>query len=356
MKNNKILDKSLRKKIDSILEEVYKICELENKPSVFTIANTKKYNDNQMYFPPIRHSYYGIAGNVVVYTVEQAYQVASYLNGKVDYILVDSEKKILKSEYGKNDVGNIERAVFEVVDKSKIFSFKANDLTVNAVDCFISQYNKPLSGKNVAIIGAGNIGSKLALSIVERGVNVNIFRRNQKSCKKITEALNIIKTGELLAKVTSKKSAQDACRNADIVIGCTPGVAAIDKGCIKAMKKNSLVIDVGKGSVDSSSIEYAISLGIKIIRADIRSGFEGAMSTIFSTMNLMDNLMGSRKIDDVTIVSGGIMGKKGEVIVDNYKNPRRIVGIANGHGDIKRKLEKKDEKNITFIKKKFLIK
>ncbi len=353
-------DMEIKEKIDYILEEINSIGRLENKPTIFTIANTKKYDNAQMYFPPIRDTIYGVAGNVVVFTVDQAKKVASYVNGKVDYVLVDAEKKILKSEYGTHDAGNVERTVFEIVDKSKVYSFKANDLTVDAIDCFISQFKKPLSiterGKNVAIIGAGNIGSKLALSIVERGVNVKIYRRNIEHSKKIADALNIIKTGELLAKVESSANAVEACTNCDIVIGATPGTPGINKECVDVMKEGGLIIDVGKGSIEKDAIPYAVSKGITVIRADVRAGFEAALCNIFNTVDLIENIMGSRKIDGITVVSGGIMGEEGDVVVDNYKKPRRVVGIANGHGDIKRKITDEDYKKLEIIKKHLIVK
>ena len=34
------------------------------------------------------------------------------------------------------------------------------------------------------------------------------------------------------------------------------------------------------------------------------------------------------------LISGGMMGQRGDVIVDNYACPTQILGIADGRGDV----------------------
>ena len=96
--------------------------------------------------------------------------------------MVDAEKKI-KPKNNKTP-GNIERRVRESVKKSKMLIYKGNDLTVDAIDLFLTYFFKDnirgLGGKKILIIGAGNIGSKLAQILLERGSRVFINRRSQK--------------------------------------------------------------------------------------------------------------------------------------------------------------------------------
>jgi adenosine/AMP kinase len=53
----------------------------------------------------------------------------------------------------------------------------------------------------------------------------------------------------------------------------------------------------------------------------------------------------------VFIVSGGSMGLSGDIVVDNYLNPRRIIGVADGMGDLKEELSEKDHERLSIIKK-----
>ena len=66
------------------------------------------------------------------------------------------------------------------------------------------------------------------------------------------------------------------------------------------------------------------------------------------------NLMGKKKIQkNISIVSGGFMGENGDVVVDNFKTPTQILGIANGKGNFKKNLTTKDKKNLILLRKKF---
>ena len=119
-------------------------------------------------------------------------KVIEIIDGQVDYIFVDNEKiillqnfKDLKSVTNKlsNEfkfIGNknLSYICFDRIKKSKIFEFKPSDITVNATWSFLSQRLNFLSGKKVSILGSGNIGSKLALKLVESNVNVSITRKN----------------------------------------------------------------------------------------------------------------------------------------------------------------------------------
>jgi hypothetical protein len=46
---------------------------------------------------------------------------------------------------------------------------------------------------------------------------------------------------------------------------------------------------------------------------------------------------GRKKIDSCFYVSGGELGKKGDIVVDNVYKPKNVYGIANGKGDFKKR-------------------
>ena len=45
--------------------------------------------------------------------------------------------------------------------------------------------------------------------------------------------------------------------------------------------------------------------------------------------------------------------ENGDVVVDNFKTPTQILGIANGKGNFKKNLTTKDKKNLILLRKKF---
>ena len=86
--------------IKNTLEIVSKIKDLahrENKSTGFCIGNTVKIDSNDIYFMPIRHTAVMVTGGAVVYSEQQAVDIAQAIDGKVKCVLVDAEKKISKS-------------------------------------------------------------------------------------------------------------------------------------------------------------------------------------------------------------------------------------------------------------------
>ena len=133
------------------------------KITCFTISNTTKKID-QYYFKPIRSFENIQIGGVLVSNSMEARQFACLADGRFNYIAVDSEKIIEAFQYAyPHDHGNIEGETLDMVKQSIIIDFKANDVTVNAVDIFVSEKIMGIAERKIAIVGIGNIGFKLAL-------------------------------------------------------------------------------------------------------------------------------------------------------------------------------------------------
>ena len=122
---------SVRQRVTEILDDVIKLATSEKKLTGFCIGNTRKEKSTGLYFTPIRNTIKLVAGSVIVCSVEQAKEIAAQVDGKVDYVFVDTEKKVSPSQYTADDIGNVERSVREVVEASTILTFKGNDITVN---------------------------------------------------------------------------------------------------------------------------------------------------------------------------------------------------------------------------------
>lgn len=340
-------------KVSEILNQINHMAKSESKSTGFCIGNTKKINSTGMYFSPVRNSNRLVAGSVIVYSVDQARDVATYVDGKVDYILIDTEKKISPELYGSENVGNVERAVREVVKYSKILTYKGNDLTVDALERFVvellSTNPRGLGGKKATIVGAGNIGSKLALKLVERGMNVILVRRDAVKLNSIVNALNIIKPAETIASVMGELDALNAVRDSNIVIGLTNGDAVITAEMIDLISPNTILLDAGKGCFQAAAIEQAEANGFNIYRADVRVGFEGHVSMAMDADSINYRGFGRRTIEGISIVSAGLLAKKEECVVNDIHNPTAVFGLADGSGDFIRNLSDAQFEKIKII-------
>lgn len=334
---------TLTDEIEHIVQEVLRLAISESKLSGFCIGNTRKVNATGFFFSPIRNTSRIVAGSAIVYDVDQAVAVASAVDGKVDYLLVDTEKKISPELYGAQNVGNVERAVRETVKQSRVLTYKGNDLTVDSIENLIvhvlSTYPRGLSGQKAAIIGAGNVGSKLALKLVERGMNVTLVRRDIAKLAAIVAALNIIKPAETIATVSGGVNTLSAARGANLLVGLTQGIPIITMEMVDALAPEAMLLDGGKGCCEPGALLRAHDKNIPIYRADIRPGFEGHMSMALETERIVQHALGRTEFVGVPVVSGGLLARYNEVVVDNIADPHTVFGLGDGQGDFVRVLD-----------------
>ena len=118
------------------LKKIKQISKKKKKLSGFMIGNTTKLEKKKFYFTPIRVTEKMVLSGVIVYSEVYAKLAAKYIDGKVDHVLVDAEKKIPPKRDGRPS--NIERRVKEILKKSKLWAYKGNDLTVDAVDILLT--------------------------------------------------------------------------------------------------------------------------------------------------------------------------------------------------------------------------
>jgi hypothetical protein len=344
-----------KKRTEELLKVILEIAKRENKASGFSIGNTSKIDEANFYFTPVRNSLKMIFAGAIVYSEKQAMEIAQIIDGKVDYVLVDAEKKIPNTMSLSGEPANVERSVRETIKKSTLWVYKGNDLAVEAIDGFIAYLTKDslrgVGGKKVVILGAGNLGCKLALKFVERGAHVFITRRDAKKLSLITEALNQIKPKYTTAEIIGLTDNEQAAKQADILIGMTQGTPVITAKMIENLASNALVVDGGKGTVFPEAISTAEQLGIEIYRLDVSAALEGIISSFFATEKIVKKRMGRRLVNGDFIVAGGLLAKKGDIVVDSAHEPKVIYGIADGKGDFIRKPSEKYRRSIEKIRK-----
>ena len=365
--------KNLKKKY-SLAEKYFKKKNLTYFCVTIT-TNTSK-DTNNIYLPPLREIDNILIFGVVVYSSAQLKKICQVFNKSVDAIFVDTEKKIpfligskhikkfntkkihsvFKKERLSNEfveLGNLTSTVKSNTKNLLVHEFKPNDITVEHVWLLLRKHFGILGKKKMAIIGSGNIGFKLGLKLVESGVTVVLNRRNLDKCIFFSNAINLIKPESTLADAVFSTDKIKACFSANAIIGCSNSLNIINEDMLKCMKPNGIVIDVGKGNLTKQAINYANKRKIKVIRCDITKTINNYVNFYYKFFKENGHAGFQRIEKSFNIVSGGYIGKKGDVVVDNFKKPGQILGISDGSGKFVKKILKSEKTKIKILKKKF---
>jgi hypothetical protein len=333
---------------------------------VFTIASTAKL-ESEPYLVPLREFDDFCVIGCVLFNQTVLVELIKLVDGSVNVILVDAEKKVPLQlcedsptppdavTIGNFETGNFSKICFMQVKVSKVFEYKPNDLTVNAAWMFLSQKLHFFTGKKIAILGFGNIGTKLALKLVECGADVHVYSKEHYKSHLITQALNLIKPIGTIASITCHRDPLSATFSSDVLIGATNGVPIITDEVIKSLNKDCLILDLGKNNLTQKAALYAKSCGLEICRTDVTSSIQSFVSETFSLDYALEHTYGERLVSDCVLVSGGFFGDSGAIIVNNINEPTKIHGVADGTGAVKNQLTVSDKENIEFISNKFNI-
>lgn len=307
------------------------------KKIAFTIGTTSKRGVKKSYLTPIRETRYLNILGINIYNKDDVKKVINKIHEFVDYVFIDCERKI-QNNFSVFEIINY----FKTKNKKRLskiifFTYKGNDLTVESADNFLeNKYGK--NNYTIGIIGLGNIGSKLALKISERGKKVYVFRRNKRKLRIIAKALNLIKCRYDQKKISLSTSVLKIAKKSDILISCSSSDKfIITKQIIENSKNLKFILDVGKESISNDGIIFANENQIEILRLDVSLSLTSMIESYIKYDGDVLKKTGRKKINKNFIVSGGYVGMKNDLVVDNVNNPKKIYGLADGSGGFKKR-------------------
>ncbi|NQW28046.1 MAG: NAD(P)-binding domain-containing protein [Flammeovirgaceae bacterium] len=325
------MENDLRQSINNRIQELISLKGNSDKKIVFSVGNTRVPDSSSYYITPIRFIDNLLISGVVLFSETEGSVVFKLLDGNVDFIFVDCEKKSKNTQRG---FFNLERLSVELIVKSKLFFYKGNDLTVDSIDSFIFQFYKSskqlLGGKNILVVGVGNVGFKIALKLVERGANVFLKSRDHEKAKLLADTINLIKPSETISRVQSYSIEVDY----DTVILSHLKPLTDNDNVVKSLHSRALIIDVGKGCLTSHQIEILHDKNILSFRLDIGETFQNQIKLTLSGNNKF-NIPKSKLLSvGYSIIEPGIIGKENDIVVDSIEHPKVIYGICNGIGGL----------------------
>ncbi|MFC1973937.1 4-hydroxy-2-oxovalerate aldolase [Chloroflexota bacterium] len=341
-------DASVSDIAQKLAKELLSLSKKSGKYSVFTISGSRNPKKRQASFPFIRQNSLCVIGNAEIVHSEEALEIAKAIDGLIDVILIDIDQNSVQLSVLLDNFR-------KVVRKSRILTYKDSDSLVSAADVLLSLLAPDLVGKKVTILGDTTPGCKLALQLAERGASITIWGEDSQRLKKIAVGLNLLFPDESKDRIYVNADATKALKGADILIGILPYSTSITTQTIEDMQEGGIILDAGIGTISPDIIDCSITHGIKLYRLDMRAGLSGEITTVLESLSLVSEVIGTEVYDGVRIVAGGVLGAKGDIVVDSISQPTRIIGIANGYGGLLEETEEeKYQQNVQIVKIKLI--
>jgi hypothetical protein len=124
----------------------------------------------------------------------------------------------------------------------------------------------------------------------------------------------------------------------------------LKKDFFTQLKRVDLVIDAKIDSIDETCIDFLNQGQVKLLRPDMRSAIAGEILHQISNYNLVKNDMKRETFQGHKVISGGLIGKYGEVVLDSVSSPTQVIGIAEGNGKVRYTFNDKEKKIVEEIR------
>lgn len=317
-----------------IAREMHPIAVKTRKSTVFTIAKSPKPGLGSATFPFIRSNQSCVIGNAEVGTLDEAVQIAQAIDGLVDVVLVEADR-------GEGELNDMCERVGGVIAKSRFMTYKDVDALVQATDALLAQLVEEVADAQIGICGASELGWKLAVKLAQRGSRIIIFDKDA-SVTEVVAGLNSLLGKSSLHPVVGTANPIELASESDVLVGATPREPIITGQMIESMRPGSVVMDMGVGTLFPEAIERGVQRGLSLYRLDMRAGLSAEIVNVLETAHLTDKVIGRGEIGGIPVVAGGIIGKRGDVVVDAIARPSRVIGIADGRGHLLSRSQEKE--------------
>lgn len=290
--------------------------------------------------PFIQEDFSYIVGTIEASSAGGVKKIVDTTEGKLDYILFDSSC----ATKGRRNLIGIAR---KRLKKTGLLIYSDYLAWINTVRREISQLAKDPAALKIAVFGDSEYTLNTAIMLAEVGSSVTLTVDKKEKKTICCETLKpFLRKG---MKFRLEFDPLKASEKKDILLGFSPNRSCVTKEMAAKMKPGGIIIDAGLRSIAKDVILYAYKRNIKVIRVDMRPVIAGEITSSLGMKQLADMHTGKRKLKGRDIVSGGFIGKKGDVVVDSVKNPTKVIGIARGDGTVQYKNLAKYKKDIEKI-------
>lgn len=279
----------------------------KGKLSVFNLVMSSKYIDQIKISRVIQEEFEYIICSAEGSKIAHFEEIIQGADGIIDIFLVDNTKR----EYLDFSISS---KIKNKIHKSMFFEYNDSDVWVRNIFYQIDYLNKFNDIKYISIIGSTIEAIKLYKILKERAYTVTLIKPKKKFILN-DELCSLLQKSNILVSFHHKKP-------------------IISYEILKNITPDIIIIDGSIGSIQPDAMTLIHSQNIRIIRPDMRAAIAGELAGLLGTYRINTQIMGKTIIAGIPVVAGGIIGNKGDLIVDSISNPSRVIGVADGLGKL----------------------
>jgi 4-hydroxy 2-oxovalerate aldolase len=316
-------DTSFRVAVRAVARDVQATARKKGRRSVFNIVADAHVSGKAVVSRFVQEEFDYVIGSMRVDNLGQLQEALEALDGTVDILLVDADPIQGLGE-------TLAAAARRMVKKSRVVGYQDQQVWIRSVVQGMAMLMDGLAGQRVTVSALDPLSRWLVLTLLAQGAAVTLTQNDPRRAASFAEA-----SRQLLATPVSLEVVPDpiaAVQRARVLVRFDRQPPLITQPMVEAMPVESIIFDAGIGTVAPEALAAALNRGIRIIRPDMRAALAAELAFLLGAKRIVDTIMGRGEINGIPVVAGGLIGKRGDIVVDSISNPSRVVGVADGQG------------------------
>ncbi|WP_022663054.1 beta/alpha barrel domain-containing protein [Paucidesulfovibrio longus] len=253
-----------------------------------------------------------VFGSVEVGDADAARELLRATAGKVDFHLLDASP--LPGGAPLTDLAREALSPFEILE------YDDAEVLLRAVTGQLQGILCGLHGKRVLLFGGPPAGASLAEKLAQR-----LERLHARVTRIAPPEPGRAPDGDMLERFAG------AAAQCDVLAVCSPGFAPLAEAFLAASER-AVVFEARIGSLGPENIRALRGQGFTVYRPDMRSVMASELRMLLAYRLHHHQGFPEREIGGVRLVSHGLIGRPGDVVVDDVLRPTHIIGVSDGAG------------------------
>jgi len=269
-----------------------------------------------------------VAGSITYTDEGQLVEILTAIDGKVDVVFLDVDRK----PFGPGEPAT---TASRVLQKSALLTYLDSRIWAAAVeDQIVRLLSENLEGVPAVICGDHPKSRLLATNLFERRADVSLIAASPgASTEGLAEFTFASGPGVRRLQAGSPAAQEAICRARVVVIwASSPPLFGVNEATM--LHTETCVVDAAMRAFGPDVLEALHARQALLVRLDMWPAIAGALIAAHESQRVSRECMGWGRLAGVPVVAGGAMGVKGDVIVDNIREPSRVIGIADGKGGV----------------------
>ncbi len=309
-----------------------------NKSSVLFVVQIPNKDDNDLLLPITRESISNIICFVEIGDASLVDFIIEKAKGIIDKIVLDVD---YKREASAEIINAVRRqSIIPVMEYSDLKMW--GDSSVD----FVLQNERDNRPLRILLLGHSYLTTHILQNFLMRNVDVYMFAEDYGEDFALDDNLHMTLCSRRLHKVMKEKEF-------DAIIGSNlKKEYACERLSFVSAKH---IYDIGLLNFSQEYVNHALDSGMDVYRFDNRAAVSCVVLNLMETDELIRHVMGRTEIADIHLVSGGLMGRRGDIVVDHIHTPSSVLGVADGHGSFVHEYHYTEEDRRKLIEMKDII-